>query len=352
MARVSRPTSRPNKVHRFAPFVGAAMALLAGASTALAQSPADFFRGKTVSLLIGFGPGGEDDLWARTVARHMMTHIPGSPNVVPVHTPGSGGLLVANRLYNTAAKDGTVLGMINRGIVFEPLLGGQGTQFDALKLNYIGSPGRDTTVCAARKDAAVQSLQDLYSKELSVGGTGSGADTAIYPEFLAALLGMKFKLVKGYQGSHEIQLAMERNEVQGICLAYDSLSRGNLARTGGINVLLQAALTPDPRVKSAPMVIEAARSAEDRKALELFFARAAMGRPFVAPPGVPAERLATLRTAFDAALADSAFLEDAKKQNLNVVPVSAREMTEVVGKAYATPPAVVQRTIRALGRGS
>jgi tripartite-type tricarboxylate transporter receptor subunit TctC len=328
------------------------MSAALAAPSAFAQSPADFFRGKTVSLLIGFGPGGEDDLWARTVARHMTTHIPGNPNVVPVHTPGSGGLLVANRLYNTAAKDGTVLGMINRGIVFEPLLGGQGTQFDALKLNYIGSPGRDTTVCAARKDAAVQSMQDLYSKELSVGGTGSGADTAIYPEFLAALLGMKLKLVKGYQGSHEIQLAMERNEVQGICLAYDSLSRGNLARTGGINVLLQAALTPDPRVKDAPMVIEAARSAEDRQALELFFARAAMGRPFVAPPGVPADRLATLRAAFDAALADPAFLEDAKKQNLNVVPVSAHEMTAVVSKAYSTSPAVVRRTIRALGRGS
>jgi tripartite-type tricarboxylate transporter receptor subunit TctC len=321
------------------------------ASPVLAQSPADFFRSKTVSLLIGFGPGGEDDLWARTVARHLMRHIPGNPNVVAVNTPGSGGLLVANRLYNTAAKDGTVIGMINRGIVFEPLLGGQGTQFDALKINYIGSPGRDTTVCGARKDAAVQSMQDLYSKELTVGGTGSGADTAIYPEFLSALLGMKFKLVKGYPGSGQIQLAMERNEVQGICLAYDSLSRGNLARTGGINVLLQAALTPDPRI-NAPMVIDAARSAEDRQALELFFARAAMGRPFVAPPGVPAERLATLRTAFDATVADPAFLEDAKKQNLNVVTVSAREMTEVVSKAYNTPPAVVQRTIRALGRGS
>ena len=350
MRKVSSPTGRFHKVHGFASYVGVALALLA--ASAHAQSPTDFFRGKTVSLLIGFGPGGEDDLWARTVARHLTTHIPGNPNVVPVHTPGSGGLLVANRLYNTAAKDGSVLGMINRGIVFEPLLGGQGTQFDALKLNYIGSPGRDTTVCAARKDAAVQSLQDLYSKELSVGGTGSGADTAIYPEFLAALLGMKLKLVKGYQGSHEIQLAMERNEVQGICLGYDSLSRGNLARTGGINVLLQAALTPDPRVKDAPMVIDAARSAEDRKVLELFFARAAMGRPFVAPPGVPAERLAILRAAFDAALAGPAFLEDARKQNLNVVPVSAREMTEVVSKAYSTPPEVVKRTVRALGRGS
>src|SRR5262245_44238598 len=256
----------------------------------------------------------------------MMTHIPGNPNVVPVHTPGSGGPLVANRLYNTAAKDGTVLGMINRGIVFEPLLGGQGTQFNALKLNYIGSPGRDTTVCAARKDAAVQSLQDLYSKELSVGGTGSGADTAIYPEFLSALLGMKFKLVKGYQGSHEIQLAMERGEVQGICLAYDSLSRGNLARTGRINVLLQAALTPDSRLGDVPMVLTAAHSDEERQALELFFARAAMGRPFVAPPEVPADRLAALREAFAATLRDPAFLEDAKRQNLNVVPVSSQEM--------------------------
>jgi tripartite-type tricarboxylate transporter receptor subunit TctC len=333
-------------------FAAAAVFIFAMTSAASAQTAAEFFRGKTISLLVGFGPGGEDDLWARTVSRHLITHIPGSPNVVPVHMPGSGGLLVANRLYNTAAKDGTAIGMINRGIPFEPLLGGQGTQFDALRINYIGSPGRDTTVCAARKDAPVQSLADLYGKELTVGGTGSGADTAIYPEFLSALIGLKFKLVKGYQGSHEIQLAMERNEVQGICLAYDSLARGNLARTGQINVLLQAALAPDPRIKDAAMVIDTARSAEDRKALELFFARAAMGRPFVAPPGVPADRLAALRAAFDAAIADPAFLEDARKQNLNVVPVSAREMTEIVSNAYKTPPEVVQRTIKALGRGS
>jgi tripartite-type tricarboxylate transporter receptor subunit TctC len=327
--------------------------LLLGAPLAAgAQTPAEFFRGKTVSLLVGFGPGGEDDLWARVVARHLTTHIPGNPTVLPVHTPGSGGLLVANRLYNTANKDGSVIGMINRGIPFEPLLGGQGTQFDPLKINYLGSPGRDTTVCAARKDAAVQSMNDLYAKDLTVGGTGSGADTAIYPEFLAALLGMRFKLVKGYQGSHEIQLAMERGEVQGICLAYDSLARGTMARAGQINVLLQAALTPDPRVGGAPMVIEAAHSPEERKALELFFARAAMGRPFVAPPEVPADRLAALRTAFDAAIADPAFREEARKQSLNVVPVSAREMTEIVVNAYKTPPDIVRRTMRALGRAS
>src|SRR3954463_14769070 len=339
------------RIHRLALYVGAALALLAGATAALAQSPADFFRGKTVSLLIGFGPGGEDDLWARTVSRHLINHIPGNPNIIPVHMPGSGGLLVVNRLYNTAAKDGTAIGMINRGIPFEPLLGGQGTQFDALKINYIGSPGRDTTVCAARKDAAVQTLQDLYSKELAVGGTGSGADTAIYPEFLSALLGMKFKLVKGYQGSHEIQLAMERNEVQGICLAYDSLSRGNLARTNQINVLLQAALTPDPRIKDAPLVLDSVHSADERKALELFFARAAIGRPFVTPPDVPADRIATLRQAFEAMLRDPGFLDDAKKQNLNVVPITGPQMTDIVLNAYKTPPQIVKRAMQALGRG-
>ena len=124
-------------------------------------------QGQDHPLLVGFGPGGEDDLWARTISRHIGNHIPGNPIMVPVHAPGSGGLLVVNRLYNAAPKDGTVVGMINRGIPFEPLLGGQGTQFDALKFNYLGSPGRDTTVCAARKDAAVQTLQDLYSKELT-----------------------------------------------------------------------------------------------------------------------------------------------------------------------------------------
>ena len=332
--------------------LSAAMYVLASPVPTVAQTPAEFYKGKTVSLLVGFGPGGEDDLWARTVSRHLTNHIPGNPNVIPVHMPGSGGLLVANRLYNTAAKDGTAIGMINRGIPFEPLLGGQGTQFDALKIHYIGSPGRDTTVCAARKDAPVQTMQDLYSKELTVGGTGSGADTAIYPDFLSALLGMKFKLVKGYQGSHEIQLAMERDEVQGICLAYDSLSRGTLARNNQINVLLQAALTPDPRIKDAPLVLESAHTADERKALELFFARAAIGRPFVAPPEVPADRIAALRQAFDATLRDAGFLEDAKKQNLNVVPVTGQEMTDIVVNAYKTPPEIVKRTVQALGRAN
>jgi tripartite-type tricarboxylate transporter receptor subunit TctC len=326
--------------------------LLGSACAAAAQTPAEFYKGRTIQLLVGFGPGGEDDVWARTIAKHIGNHIPGNPAMVPVHAPGSGGLLVVNRLYNAAPKDGSVVGMINRGIPFEPLLGGQGTQFDAQKINYLGSPGRDTTVCAARKDAAVQNVQDLFSKELTLGGTGSGADTAIYPEFLAALLGMKMKVVKGYKGSHEIHLAMERNEVQGICVAYDSLLRGNLARQGQINILLQAAIGPDPRIKDVPLGLEQAHSPDERAALELFFARASMGRPFVAPAEVPADRVAALRTAFQAMLRDPAFLGDAEKQRLNVVAITGEQQRAIIVNAYKTPPAIVQRTIKALGRGS
>lgn len=323
-----------------------------GPLRAAAQSPAEFYKGRTIQLMVGFGTGGEDDLWARTISRHLGNHIPGNPNVVVQHMPGSGGLLVANRLYNTAPKDGTAVGMINRGIPFEPLLGGQGAQFDALKFSYVGSPGRDTTVCAARKDAPVQSLQDLYSAELTVGGTGSGADTAIYPQFLSALLGMRFKLVQGYKGSGEIQIAMERKEVEGICLAYDSLLRGNLARQNQINVLLQAAIAPDPRLKEVPLGVAAARTPEDRQALELFFARVELGRPFVLPPGVPDDRVAAMRAGFAAMLKDKAFLEEADKQRLRVVAISGDQMTAVLANAYQAPPAIVRRTIKALGRAN
>jgi tripartite-type tricarboxylate transporter receptor subunit TctC len=334
-------------------FVGIARAtlpLLAISYPAFAQSPAEFFKGKAVQVMVGFGTGGEDDLWARSISRHLGNHIPGNPTIVVQHMPGSGGLLVANRLYNTAPKDGTAVGMINRGIPFEPLLGGQGAQFDALKFIYVGSPGRDTSVCGARKDAQVQNLQDLYTKELTVGASGSGADTAIYPQFFNALLGMKFKIVQGYKGSGEIQIAMERKEVDGICLTYDSLMRGNLARQGQINVLMQAALEPDPRLKDVPLGLQAARTSEEKHALELFLARVEMGRPFVLPPDVPADRVAAIREGFAAMLKDKAFLEETGKQRLRVDPISAEQMTGVVVNAYKASPEVVKRTMQVLGR--
>jgi tripartite-type tricarboxylate transporter receptor subunit TctC len=324
--------------------------MLALAGNAFGQTPAEFYKGRNVTLQVGFGPGGDDDLWARLISKHMGNHIPGKPTIVPQNFPGAAGLLVVNRLYNATPKDGSVFGMINRGIPFEPLLGGQGTMFDVSKLNWIGSPNRDTTVCGARKDAQVKNIQDLFSKDLKVGGTGSGADTAIYPEFLSKLLGMHFVLVQGYSGSHEIQLAMERNEVQGICLAYDSFSRSTLFKQNELNVLLQASLEPDPRLKGVPSPLESAHTPEERQALQLFFSRAAIGRPFVAPPDVPADRLAALRQAFEETLRDPAFLEEAKIQNLNVTLITGKQIGDIMAAAYRTPPEVVKRTKDALGR--
>jgi tripartite-type tricarboxylate transporter receptor subunit TctC len=251
--------------------------------------------------------------------------------------PGAAGLVLMNRLANASPRDGTAIGMVNRGIAFEPLLGGGGTQFDPLKMTYIGSSNRDTTVCAARQDAAVKTMADLFTTELTVGATGSGADTAIYPQFLAALLGMKFKVVKGYSGSREVTLAMERNEVQGVCLAYDSLERAPYVREHGVNILLQVG-------------IGTAQAPRDRAALHLFLARNLVGRPLVAPPALPPERTAALRAAFDQTLQDPEFLQDAAAQKMRVVPVSGQEIADVLASAYRTPPDVVRRTIEALGR--
>ena len=255
-----------------------------------------------------------------------------------------------NELYNVLPKDGTAIGLVNRGIPLEPLLGGDGVQFDPLKMNWLGSPDRDTTVCVARKGAQVQTIGDLFTKELTVGATGSGADTAVDPEFLSALLGMKFKTVKGYQGTKEISLAMERGEVDGLCVAYDSLMQEPLAREGRIAILFQAALAPDARLKSAPVGTDLARSDADRAALKLFFARVALGRPFVLPPGVPADRVAALRQAFDATMTDPQFLADASRANLHVDAISGAELAAIIASVYRTPKDIVARTKAALGR--
>jgi len=228
-----------------------AAALLGGAH-GLVLAAVDFYKGKTISIMIGYGVGGSDDLWARIIARYIGGYIPGHPTVIPVNVPGAGSLLLTNQITNVQPRDGTVIGLINRGIPFEPLFGGAGVRFDPLKLAFVGSPDRDTAICAASKDAPVRTLQDLYSKELIVGSTGSGADTEVYPTFLMNLLGMKFKVIAGYPGSRDVNLAIERGEVQGICVSYDTIARESIFKLGAIHLLFQAALRPDPRLDGVP----------------------------------------------------------------------------------------------------
>ena len=316
----------------------------------VAQTANDFYKGKQLSVMIGYGVGGSDDLWARIIARHIGDHIPGHPTVVPVNAPGAGSLLLANQITNTQPKDGTVIGLINRGIPFEPLLGGSSVRFDPLKLNFVGSPDRDTAVCAANKNAAVKTVQDLYTQELIVGATGSGADTEVYPSFLKNLLDMKFKIISGYPGSREINLAIERGEVQGICVSYDTIARENIFKNGTVHVLFQAALKPDPRLDGIPFAADLAKTDQQRQALALFLARTNVGRPFIAPPGVPQERLAILRAAFAQTMQDPGLVQESESSGLHPLYISPEELQKFVADAYKMSPDVVALTKKAMGR--
>jgi tripartite-type tricarboxylate transporter receptor subunit TctC len=332
--------------------VAAAMSLaVLGLTTAAkAQSVEEFYRGKNVTILIGYGAGGTDDIWARLISRYLGRYIPGEPTVIASNMPGAGSLLVTNQIYNTQPKDGTVIGLINRGVPFEPLLGGTGTRFDPQKLNYIGSPDVDTPVCMVRNDAPVQSMEDLLTKELILGATGSGADSQSYPDILSKLLGVKMKIVQGYPGSRDILLAVERNEVQGICVSYDTIARSTIFREKRAKILFQAALERDARIPDVPMIQELAKTDAQKLALQLFLQRTLMGRPFVMGPGVPEDRLAAMRRAFEMTLKDPGFAADARSADVNTHYVSPARLLKVVADAYATPPASVETVKKALGR--
>jgi tripartite-type tricarboxylate transporter receptor subunit TctC len=327
----------------------AAVGLAGACLPAGAQTGADFYKGKQLSVMIGYGVGGSDDLWARLIAKHIGDYIAGHPTVIAVNTPGAGSLLLANQITNTQPKDGTVIGLINRGIAFEPLLGGISVRFDPLKLSFVGSPDRDTAVCVATKDAPVKTVQDLYTQELIVGATGSGADTEVYPSFLKNLLDMKFKIIAGYPGSKAINLAIERGEVQGICVSYDTIARESIFQSGAVHVLFQAAVKPDPRLAGVPFAVDLAKNEQARQALDLFLARTNLGRPFIAPPGVPADRLQILRTAFAQTMKDPGLVQEAEAAGLHPLYVAPDELTKFVADAYKMSPEVVALTKKAMG---
>jgi tripartite-type tricarboxylate transporter receptor subunit TctC len=313
-------------------------------SASRADEIADFYRGKNVELQIGFGPGGGNDVWGRMVSRHMPRHLPGNPTFVPKNVPAAGSLVVANTLYNSSPKDGSAIGMIARGIPFEPLFGGKGTQFDALKFNYLGSPSRDSNMCAVWHTHPVKTAKDLFTVETVIGSTGSGAESHVFPILLENLLGMKIKIIKGYKGSQDIMLAIERRELDGICLGTETVRRTSQYQGGKFRIVLQMATEPDPGLGDLPLVTEFAKSPEDRAALDLIFARVDVGRPFVAPPGVPPERVAALRKAFTATMNDKDFQKDIAEVKFEINAITGEQLEGLIRKAYATPPAVVART--------
>jgi tripartite-type tricarboxylate transporter receptor subunit TctC len=319
-------------------------ALVSAATSAVAQSP-DAFAGKTVQMIIGFGPGGGYDLWGRTVARHIGKHLPGKPNVVPQNMPGAGSYVAASHIYNVAPKDGSVMGIIARDAALGPLSGAPGARFDATRLSWIGSPAKETNVCIAYHTAAVKSARDLFEKPLILGDTGPGTGTRSYPRVLNELLGMKFKLVGGFPSSADVFLAMERGEVEGICESLDSVKnrRPEWIPRKTVAVLLQGGAQPNPELKDVPFVLDLARTDEQRQAIEYLYAGQGIGRPFVAPPDLPPERLRMLRAAFDATMKDAEFVAEVSSRKLELEPEDGEHLAALIRKIYATPKPIIDR---------
>jgi tripartite-type tricarboxylate transporter receptor subunit TctC len=320
-----------------------ALVLALAPPCALAQT--EPFAGKSVQMIIGFGPGGGYDLWGRTVARHIGRHLPGKPSVVAQNMPGAGSYVATSHIYNAAPKDGTVMGIIARDAALGPLTGAAGARFDATKLSWLGSPTRETNVCIAFHTAKVKTAQDLFTTELIVGDTGPGTGTRQYPKALTTLLGMRFKAVGGFPSSADVFLAMERGEVDGICESLDSIRnrRPEWIAKKTVLLLFQGGAQPNPEIKDVPFVLDFARTPEQKQAIEFLYAGQGIGRPFVAPPDLAPERLKMLRDAFMATMRDPEFVADARRSKLDLEPEDGAHLAALVKKIYATPRPIVDR---------
>jgi tripartite-type tricarboxylate transporter receptor subunit TctC len=323
----------------------AALAASFAAQAAHADAVADYYKGRTVTIDIGYSAGGGYDLYARTLARHLGDHIPGNPSVVPQNMPGAGSLKVVNYLANLAPKDGTVIATFARGMAMQPLFDKTGVEFDAQKLNWIGSITNEVSVCAFRSDAGVATWQDMMTKSYTVGGTGSGSDTDVFPDVLRNMFHMKMKLVTGYPGGSDVLLAMQRGEVSGRCgWSWSSVKSTSYAlyKSKSIVIPVQLSLQKHPDLPDVPLIMDETKDPQQAAALKLIFGRQSVARPYAAPPGVPAERIAALRKAFDDTMKDKDFLDEAQKTDLEVQPVSGADVQALVTDIYKSSPEVVK----------
>jgi tripartite-type tricarboxylate transporter receptor subunit TctC len=323
-----------------------AMCLLGAAPLANAQSVADFYKNRNVDEYVGYSTGGAYDFYARVIGRHMGTHIPGNPTLIPRNMEGAGSLRLANWLYRVAPQDGSAFATFGRGIAFDPLLIGKGDQFDAQKFNWLGSANNEVSVCVAMKDSGITKFEDLFTKELTVGGTGTSADTDQFPRVLNNVLGTHLKIVEGYPGGNDVVLAMERGEVQGRCgWSWSSVKSTHKSWIDDKRMIVLVQLSPNkhPELPDVPSVTDFAKNDEQRAILKMIFARQVIGRPYAAPPNLPADRLAALRTAFMDTMKDKDFLAEAEKADLEINPVSGEDVEKLVKEIYATPADIVAK---------
>lgn len=329
----------------------AASLSLGCASGAFAQ--ADFYQGKTINIVVGFTPGGTYDQMARFYARHLPRFLPGKPNVIVQNMPGAGSMIAAMHLYNAAPKDGTSLGVLGGGTVWEAVLGNPRAKYDPRQFNWLGGKSRDNITCLVWHTSPIKTVQDVIARETSVGATGPGSRTMSFPRALNELVGTKFKIVSGYPGGNEITLALEKGEVEGFCgWALGSLKQRamNWYTEKKVRFLVQFAPHSDPELKDAPLAVDLAKTEQARQIMEFLTSDATLAWTAITTPGVPADRVKMLRAALAQVLTDKDALAEANREKLEIDPVSGEELQSLVEKLYATPPATLD-AIRRLNEG-
>ncbi len=327
----------------FFPGLLAGLTLLAPAARAEPD-----FAGKTITIVSSFGAGGGYTTYAEIVARHLGAHLPGKPNVIVRTMPGAGGMNGTQHLFNVAARDGSVLGVVPQTVAIAQALGTGALRYDAPAFNWIGRVNSNIEVQQTWHTAAVKTIEDARTKEVVVGGTGPDSSSVMFPRILNAMFGMKFKVVAGYEGVNMVSIAMERGEVQGMVRPWSITKtvRPEWLREHKINLLVQYALARHPEIPNVPAVVDLAQTPEQRQVLSLYASGSAIGRAIVAPPGVPAETVAVLRKAFMDTMRDPALLADVAKSRIDIDPLAGDKLQEIVRQAVAVPPRVVEQAKR------
>jgi tripartite-type tricarboxylate transporter receptor subunit TctC len=328
--------------------VALSSALLANAPAA-AQSVEEFYRSKPLTIIVGVTAGGGYDLIARLLSRHITRHIPGKPSAIVQNMPGSGSVVAAGHLYSVAPKDGSVIATLARIAMIEPLFTSQ--RFDSTKFYAIGSVSKDISTCISWKTSKVKNWDDLLTKEFVASGQGTGADPDAFANMIKHLFGAPIKLVTGYPGTNEQALSMERGETEGYCgVSYSTLKTRytKWLSEGSINIIVQNAIEKHPDLPNVPLITDLAKDAEQKQIIRLIVATQSMARPFVAPPGIPPERGAALREAFERTMIDPEFLAEADKLKVEISPMSGPDVNAMLSELYATPKNAVQKAAKAM----
>jgi tripartite-type tricarboxylate transporter receptor subunit TctC len=323
----------------------ALVAVLAASTAAPAQTPEQFYKGKQIELAIGYPPAGSNDVYARLLARHIGKHIPGNPTVVPQNRPGAGSFLALGYVYNVAPKDGSVIGIGAPTAALDEKLGTQGVRFKSSELNWIGRIDSLVNMVFLWHTSPVKTFDDALKIEAKLSGTGVGSTVSVYPTVTNNVLGTKFKLVMGYKGSNEAQLAVERGEVEGHSTSWTAVkvAHPDWRPDKKINIVVQYALKRHPEMADVPTVVELAKTDEQRHVLRAVMNATEIGTAFFTTPGAPPDRVQALRRAFDATMKDPEFVAEAQRTKLTVSPLAGEELQKLVGEVASLPPELIEK---------